>query len=561
VAEAALGSSVGEGGGRKLGLRRDVGLLGLTFASAGSVIGSGWLLSAQEGASTAGPAVLVAWVIGAIVVVMLALTYAELGAAYPLAGGTARYSYLAFGPLGGFFSGWVSWLQAVALAPVETVASLNYLSANWLPGLVHKVNGQKVLTGEGVGVAIGFILVFTLINLVGVKRLAETNNLIVMWKIAIPLLTIVVILTQAFHTANFSLGGVKGGGGFAPFGVKGILLSLSAGGVLFSYQGFEQAVQLGGESRDPKRDLPRAVILSVLLGTVVYIALQICFIAATNPHSIQSGGWAGLANATFGPFYSLATVLGVTWLATLLQADAIVSPGGTALIYMGTTSRLSFALSRSGVAPTGLARLNKRRVPWVSVLLAAAVGVFLFLPIGSSWSKLVSYVTSATFFMYALAPIGVLTLRRAFSEGRLPYRLPMANIWTPVAFVLANLMVYWSGFSIDWRIGVAMIIGCILLALGRLGQPAHLRDVLHWRAAAWIPVWVGGLILLSGLGPKDFNGLNKIPFGWDILVVAAFSVAIFYWAVASALPAAQVHVNYEKMQAEAEVEAETFDET
>ncbi|MGI8753907.1 MAG: APC family permease [Acidimicrobiales bacterium] len=560
MAEATLGSPVGESG-RKLGLSREVGLLGLTFASVGSVIGSGWLLSAQEGAGAAGPAVLVAWVIGAIVVIMLALTYAELGAAYPLAGGTARYTFLTFGPLGGFFSGWVSWLQAVALAPVETVASLNYLSANWLPGLVHKVNGQKVLTGEGVGVAIGFILVFTLINLVGVKRLAESNNIIVMWKILIPLLTIVIILTQAFHTANFSLGNVKGGGGFAPFGIKGILLSLSAGGVLFSYQGFEQAVQLGGESRNPKKDLPRAVIISVLIGTVVYIALQVCFIAATDPHKIQTLGWAALASNSFGPFYDLATVLGVTWLATVLQVDAIVSPGGTALIYMGTTSRLSFALSRSGVAPTGLARLNKRRVPWVSVLLAAAVGIFLFLPIGSSWSKLVSYVTSATFFMYALAPIAVVTLRRAFPEAKLPYRLPKAHIWTPIAFVLANLMVYWSGFSIDWRIGVAMIIGCILLALGRLGQPAHLRDALNWRAAAWIPVWVGGLILISGLGPKDFNGLNKIPFGWDILIVAVFSLAIFYWAVASALPVAEVHANYKKMEAEAEVEAETFDET
>ncbi len=318
-------------------------------------------------------------------------------------------------------------------------------------------------------------------------------------------------------------------------------------------------MQFGGESRNPKRDLPRAVIISILLGTVVYIALQICFLAATDPHKIQSLGWASLASNSFGPFYDLATVLGLTWLATVLQVDAVVSPGGTALSYLGTTSRLSFALSRSGVAPTGLARLNKRRVPWVSVLVAAGVGTLLFLPFGSSWSKLVSYVTSATFFMYALAPIAVLTLRRAFPEGELPYRLPKANMWTPLAFVLANLIVYWSGFSIDWRIGVAMLVGCGLLALGRLGQAAHLRDALKWRAAAWIPVWVGGIILLSGLGPDYVNGLKVIPFWWDMLIVAAFSLAIFYWAVASALPAAQVHANYKKMQAEAEVEAETFE--
>src|SRR6201999_2435145 len=110
---------------------------------------------------------------------------------------------------------------------VETIASLNYLNSNWWPGLVHTVNGQNVLTGKGIVVAVGFIAVFTLINLVGVKLLAQGNNLLVMWKIAIPVVTILALLTQAFHTKNFDLGGVKGGGGFAPFGIKGVLLGLS----------------------------------------------------------------------------------------------------------------------------------------------------------------------------------------------------------------------------------------------------------------------------------------------------------------------------------------------
>jgi amino acid transporter len=456
-----LGTDDGGGGH----LDRTVGLVGLTFISVGSVIGSGWLFGAQTAASLAGPAVLGSWVIGAVVCIVLALTYAELGAAYPLSGGTARYSYLTFGPLGGFFAGWVSWLQAVALAPVETVASLNYLNSNWWKGLVHTKGGQNVLTDKGIVVGIGFILVFTLINLVGVKVLAAGNNLLVMWKIVIPIFTVLVLVTQAFHTQNFSLGHVKGGGGFAPFGVKGVLLGLS-GGVLFSYQGFEQAVQLGGEAKDPKRDLPRAIIASMLIGTVIYIALQVCFLAATDPHKIQTLGWASLGTGSFGPFYDLATVLGVTWLATILQVDAIISPGDTALVYLSTTSRLSFALSRSGVAPTSLGRLNGRKVPWISVLLAAVVGCLMFLPFGS-WAKLVNYVTSATFFMYGLAPIAVVTLRRSFPEKERPYNVPFPYVWAPIAFILANLIIYWSGFVIDWRIGVAMLLGAGLLALGR----------------------------------------------------------------------------------------------
>jgi amino acid transporter len=554
--EASRASGDGAGSGT---LRRDVGLVGLTFVSVGSVIGSGWLFGAQNAASAAGPAVLLSWILGAAVCIVLALTYAELGAAYPLSGGTARYSYLTFGALGGFFSGWVSWLQAVALAPVETVASLDYLNSNWWKGLVKSSDGT--LTGKGLVVAVGFILVFTFINLVGVKLLAEGNNLIVMWKIAVPLLTILVLMTQALHTQNFDLTSVnghavKGGGGFAPFGVKGILLGLS-GGVLFSYQGFEQAVQLGGEARNPKRDLPMAVIIAMAIGTVVYIGLQICFIAATDPSKIATLGWAGFGKGSFGPFYDLATVLGVTWLATVLQVDAIISPGGTALVYMSTTSRLSYALSRSGVAPTSLGRLNRRQVPWVSVLLAAAVGCLMFLPFGS-WGKLVNYITSATFFMYALAPVAVATLRRTFPDKERPYSLPAAHIWAPIAFVFANLIIYWSGFISDWRIGVAMLLGVGLLALGRMNLPPEQQEKLDWRSAAWIPVWVGGIILITRLGGDYVQGLKVIGFWVDMLVVAAFSLAIFYWAVASCLPAAQVQANYQKMLDEAQVEEETF---
>ena len=147
---------------------------------------------------------------------------------------------------------------------------------------MHTV-GQNVLTGKGIVVAIGFIAVFTLINLVGVKLLAQGDNLMVMWKIAIPVVTILALADPGVPHQELRprADGKSGGGGFAPFGIKGVLLGL-AGGVLFSYQGFEQAVQLGGEA-NPKRDLPRAVIASMIIGTIIYIGLQICFIAAIDP--------------------------------------------------------------------------------------------------------------------------------------------------------------------------------------------------------------------------------------------------------------------------------------
>ena len=372
-----------------------------------------------------------------------------------------------------------------------------------------------------------------------------------------------------------------------------MLIALGVGGVLFSYQGFEQAVQLGGEARNPKRDIPRAVVLSILIGSVIYIALQVCFIAAFDPGLVKAVGWNGIQNlgsaftdghlnalgdsltrgtgvsasqladyatSNFGPFYAIATVAGLSWLAFVLQVDAVVSPGGTGLVYLGTTSRLSFALSRQGMAPTSLGRLSKARVPWVSVLLATVIGCLLFLPRSSNWSTLVGDITSATFFMYALAPVALYSLRRALPDRERPYSLPGANFWAPVSFVIANLIIYWSNFPTNWRIAVAMILGVGLMFLGRARLPEPLREALKWKAVAWIPVWVGGLVLLTYLGGPYVDGRGTIPFYWDMLVVAAFSLAIFYWAVTSCLPSAEVEANYLKMQDEASIEEETFGE-
>ena len=136
---------VSEGTGATGGLRRNVGLTSLMFISLGSIIGSGWLLGALTAAKAAGGASLVSWVLAGMIIVLLALVHAELGAAYPLAGGTARFPRLAFGSIAGFTAGWVAWLQAVTIAPIEVEAALSYLDHIW-PGMVDQ-NGA--LVGKG----------------------------------------------------------------------------------------------------------------------------------------------------------------------------------------------------------------------------------------------------------------------------------------------------------------------------------------------------------------------------------------------------------------------------
>src|SRR5580700_8254106 len=113
-------------------LRRTVGLRGLTLISLGSIIGSGWLLGALTASRAAGGGgSLLSWILAGAVLALLALVHAELGSTYPVSGGTARFPYMIFGSLGGFTGGWMAWLQAVTIAPIEVEASLGYLNSRF----------------------------------------------------------------------------------------------------------------------------------------------------------------------------------------------------------------------------------------------------------------------------------------------------------------------------------------------------------------------------------------------------------------------------------------------
>src|SRR6476469_321976 len=129
-------------------LRRDVGFYGLMFVSLGSIIGSGWLLGALEAARVAGPASSLSWILAAAMLSLLALTYAELGAAYPVAGGAGRVPYYSHGPIAGFTAGWAAWLQAVFVAPIEVLACITYVnSVGWFNQHLNMISTTGANTG------------------------------------------------------------------------------------------------------------------------------------------------------------------------------------------------------------------------------------------------------------------------------------------------------------------------------------------------------------------------------------------------------------------------------
>ena len=516
---------------RKPGLRREIGFIGLLWASAGSIIGSGWLFGAQEALIAAGPAAIISWCIGAIAIFLLALTHAELGGMWPVAGGTARFPHYAFGGGAGASFGWFSWLQAATVAPIEVLAMITYgqhysFAAHWM----KTSHGTSVLTGPGIVAAVVLMAIFTSINFLGIRKLAHTNSAATWWKVGVPLLTIFVLGIVNFHASNF-----HAADGFSPFGAKGVLAAVSTSGIIFALLGFEQADQLAGESARPKRDIPRAVIYSVIIGAVIYIALQIVFLGAL-PHSQIGHSWAHGAYTTMtGPFAQIATLVGVGWLAAILYADAIISPGGTGLIYTTSSSRVSYGLSRNGYFPTVYEATDKRGVPWFGLITAFVVGCVCFLPF-PSWTSLVGLITAASVLMYAGAPLAFGVFRKRLPDADRPWRAPFGSVLAPLSFVVANLLILWSGWDTDWRLGIAIAIGYVILVATRVFNLNSQSPQLDLKAASWLPfylVGMGAIVYLSDFGPMSSP---VFPLWWDIVAVAIFSAVIYYWAMAVALP-------------------------
>src|SRR5215203_162763 len=528
-------------------LQREVSTVGLLFFSLGSIIGSGWLFGSLYAAQVAGPAAIISWVGGGLVMLILALVHAELGSMYPVAGGSARYPHFSFGSLAGFSIGWIVWIGSVTVGPIEVLAVTTYL-IQWFPWMMVEQGGTEVLTGLGIVFSVALMGVFTIVNLLGVGSLAKSNNVIMIWKIAIPFLAVIVLIAVAFNPSNFT-----SQGGFAPFGITGILSALGVGGIVFAYQGFEQAIQLGGETRNPGRNIPLAVIGSMLIGVILYIGLQLAFIGALHPEELKNG-WANISfPQDAGPFAGIATVVGVGWLASLIYIDAMVSPGGTGLIYIGASSRLSFALGRNHYIPHQFGYLTEQGTPIVSIIASFLIGCIAFLPF-PAWSALVEFIISATVMGYAAVPLAFGAMRRQEPDHPRPFRLPAGEVVAIAAFVVANLIIYWTGWDVLWRLFIAIAVGFVLLGIGRIVNPSEFVPSLDWRSSSWLWPYFVGMGILSYLSPTDFGGTGVLPFGIDIVVVAAFSVAVYYYAMYVRLAPEEVREHVAIARAEAQEE-------
>lgn len=508
-------------------LKRQLGLLDLTFLGLGAIIGSGWLFASQGGAKLAGPSAWIAWVIGAIAVGLIGLVYAELGGMLPRAGGIIRYPDYSHGSVVGYLMGFAALIAYSSVAGIEAEAMRGY-AQTWWHALGTTTGGITVL---GWFVQFALLVIFFLINYWSVNVFGKVNSVVTAIKFIVPLLTIIVFFTQ-FHASNFS------SQGFAPGGFTGIESAVSTAGIIFAFLGFRQAVDFAGEAKNPNRTVPLAIILAIALAAVIYILLQIVFIGAV-PASAISHGWSALNYKS--PFANVAAALGLGWLANLLFADAVLSPSGTGNIYLSSTARVIFAWSRNGTLFKVFGRIKPGvTVPRPALWLTFILAVFWTLPF-PTWGQLVGVVSSATVMTYIIGPISAAALRRSAADLRRPFRLGGMEVIAPLAFIVASLIIYWTGWATDsWLIGVQIAMFIIYLVIQAVNKNAFPTDVVSagqaLKSSAWLIVYYVLMLLLSKFGSTSFGGTGVLKTPIDQIVVMLVALVCYFWGVASRLP-------------------------
>jgi amino acid transporter len=496
-------------------LHRSLGYWQLTAIGFSGVIGSGWLLGAMYAAQAAGPEAIVSWVVGGLVLALIALIMAALGGARPEAGGLVRWPFYSNGRFVATMAGWGIWIAWATNPPSESAAMIQYMS-QYVGGIY---NGSS-LTALGMLLGIGIMAVFVALNWFGIRLFARINGALTVAKFVVPSITVIALFVSGFHGSNYT-----SHGGFAPYGWAPGLSAIATAGIIYAYTGFQGPIDMSGEAKNARRDVPRAVLSSLALSAVVYILLQLVFIGAV-PGKDLLHGWSGINFSS--PYAELAVAVNLTWLSWVLYADAIASPAGSALSFTATTGRESYAMSKNGFLPPAFAVVNGRSgIPRRALVINFVLGVLFLLPFGS-WQQIVAATSVLGLIAYALPSVSAVVFERgaAFPGGAPRYVRYLA----PVAFVLASLIIYWAGWH-ELRIALPiLLVGVLVYAYQHFRAGAEWEDA---RLGLWLVAYLALVLLLSAIGSKDFQGTGAVPAPYDSVIIAVIALAAWIAGVRS----------------------------
>jgi APA family basic amino acid/polyamine antiporter len=431
-------------------LKRTMGLMALTLFSVGSIVGTGIFVILGEAVPKAGPAVLVSFILAAITCAFSALSYAELAGTIPVSGSSYSYTYATLGEIVAWVCGWCLMLEygvSVAAVAVGWGQYLNEFLGTFGVQIPPEFANPP---GESGGVfnvpALLVVVMCGLLLLRGTSESATANNIMVFLKIGILAFFCIVAFT-AFDGSNLTP--------FAPLGIVGI--QAAAAQVFFSYIGFDAASTAGEEAKNPRRDLPIAIIASLVIVTVIYVLVTLAAIGARPWEDFEGeGGEAVLSSIA-------ADVTGSSWAPALIALGAVISIFSVVLTVMYGQTRILFAMGRDGLLPKVFTKVNPRtQTPIANTIIVTVVISVLaaLVPLG----QLAEATSIGTLFAFVLVNIGVIVLRRTRPELRRSFRTPLFPI-TPILGVLFCGYLLLGLAGITWLVfGMWLLIGFAVYA-------------------------------------------------------------------------------------------------
>jgi len=430
-------------------LKRSVSAVQLTAMGIGAIIGTGIFVVIGKGAGIAGAGVILSFVLAAIACTFSALSYAELASSIPVAGSAYTYSYATMGELVAWIIGWDLILEygvSVAGVAVGWGGNVNaFLDAafGWtMPDAISKSpsdGGVFNLPAVFIVLAITFLLVR------GVRESARAN--LVMVGIKLVVLTFFIVISFV----NFSSKNLHP---FMPHGFHSV--TAAAAIIFFAYIGFDAVSTGSEEARNPAKDLPFAVIGSLLVCTVFYVLTAIGALGIATPDQMK-GSDAPLATA-------LNEGAGISWAAWILALGALIAITSVVLVIFYGQTRIFFAMARDGLLPARMADVSPRF--GTPAKLTVGLGILIailaaFVPLGT----IVELVNIGTLFAFVLVNIGVIVLRRTRPDMPRPYRVPFSPVFPLIGVAFAGYLMSDLPWETWVRFAVWLALGLIIYAL------------------------------------------------------------------------------------------------
>ena len=516
-------------------MKRSISSLGLLLTSISAIIGSGWLFGAFYTSTYAGPAALLAWVLGAALIMVIAFVFAELAAMLPITGSSTRIPHFTHGAVTSYSFAWVIWLCYMVTCPAEVQAVVQYL-AFYIPALTYSTGA---LTKTGYIGATVLMLGISILNTYSLRWLIRLNSFLTALKILIPLFMCIVILAFYFTPEHVIH---PNHSAFMPMGFSGVFSALSMGGIVYSFNGFKQAAEMAGEARNPKFAMPFAIIGSIVIAGLVYVLLQIAFFSSIDSSNLTQG-WAHLhLSGALSPFADILKQDNLGWVTPILMIGAIVGPLGAGMMYCASAGRSLYGMSKNGYMPPIFIRLSTQGTPIAAIAINFILGMLMFAPL-PGWDAMASFLTSLMAITYTIGPITLIALRRQLPDRPRPFKLPFADVWCYVAFCICALLTYWCGWDIIKKLGIAMLIALLILAIYQVSSARMRARKMHWKQSAWLWIYFAGMCLISYLGTFG-NGLGILNVGVSIIVIMIFSLFICWFACKCRIP--QTHLTARK---------------